>query len=145
MPHGNAYLAQHPAGGDPRYADLFGKPHSGNTTLVRCSQINCPEPLGQGEVGGMKQRPSRERRLVMTLGAFVTVARGDGIATIMSTSRTTESFRLALLHQRLSAGFFRSIPFLPVRQVYFRRIHGSTLYLAYYEGWASRTKKDSKT
>ncbi len=27
----------------------------------------CPEPLGQGAVGGMKQRPDRERGLVMTL------------------------------------------------------------------------------
>ncbi len=93
----------------------------------------------------MKQRPGRERGLVMILGAFVTMARGDGIAIIMSTSRSTEFFRLALLHQRLSAGFFRFIPFLPVRQVHFRRIHGSTLYLADYEGWASRTQKDSKT
>jgi len=56
IPHVNAYLAQHPAGGDPGYADLFEKPHSGNTILVRCSKINCPEPLGQGEFGGMKQR-----------------------------------------------------------------------------------------
>lgn len=82
----------------------------------------------------MKQRPSRERSLVMTLGAFVTVARGDGIAMIMSTSRTTESFRPALLRQRLGAGLFRSVPFLPVQQVRFRRIHESTPYLFDYEG-----------
>ena len=70
--------------GDLLHGD-FGKPHSGNTTFVRCSQIDCSEPLGQGEVGAVKQRPSRERGLVITLGAFVTVARGDGIAMIMST------------------------------------------------------------
>jgi len=56
---------------------MFGKPQSGNTTLARYSNINCSEPLFQEEVGGMKQRSSRVRSLLMTLGAFVIVARGD--------------------------------------------------------------------
>lgn len=70
----------------------------------------------------------------MTLGACITVARGDGIAMIMSTSRTTESFRLASLRQCAGAGFFRSLPFLPIQQVRFRRIHESTPYIFDYEG-----------
>lgn len=96
MPHGNAYLAQHPVGGDLGYADLFGQPHGGNTALVRGDQVDRPEPLGQGEVGGVKQRPRCERGLVMTLGAFVTVTRGDGIAMVMPAARATEPFRRSL-------------------------------------------------
>ena len=65
----------------------------------------------------------------MALGAFVTVARGDGIAMIMPAARATEPFRPALLRQRLGAGFFRSVPFLPVQQVSFCRLHDSTPYL----------------
>lgn len=59
----------------------------------------------------------------MALGAFVGMARGDGIFMIMPATRAAESFRPALLRQRLNTGFFRSIPFLPVQQVGFRRLH----------------------
>ncbi len=97
MPHGNAYLAQHPAGGEPEDADLFGEPHGRNAALVRDSQVDRPEPLGQGKVGGVKQRSRRERGLVMALGAFVAAARGDGIAMIMPAARATEPFQPALL------------------------------------------------
>ena len=33
MPYGTAYLAQHPTGSDPRYADWLGKPHGENIAL----------------------------------------------------------------------------------------------------------------
>lgn len=72
----------------------------------------------------------------MALGAFVAVTRCDGIDMIMSTSRTTESFRPALLRQRLGADFFRSVLFLLARQARFRHIHDQTLYIVDYEGLA---------
>lgn len=65
----------------------------------------------------------------MALGTFAGMARGDDIAMIMPAARATEPLRPALLRQRLGAGFFRSISFLPVKQVGFRRFHDSTPYL----------------
>ena len=58
--HGNADLAQHPAGRDPGNLDVFGKAHGRNSTFVRGCQVNRPEPLVQGQVGGVKQCPRSE-------------------------------------------------------------------------------------
>lgn len=126
---GRANLAQHPAGGEPGHADSFGKTHGGNPALVRGRQVNCPEPLGQGQVGGMKQRARRERGLVMASGAIAGMARADGVAMIMPATRATKPFRPALSRQRLDAGFFASLPFLPGQQVGFHRFHDATPYL----------------
>jgi hypothetical protein len=69
----------------------------------------------------------------MTMGAFVTVARGDGIAVIVSATRTTKPFRPALLRQHLGAGCFRTVPFLPVQQIRFCRLHDSSPRFVDYE------------
>lgn len=138
--HGNADLAQHPAGRDPGNLDLFGETHGRNAALVRGSQVDRPEPLGQGQIGGVKQRSRRERGLVMALGAFAGMARGDDIAMIMPAAQATEPFRPALLRQRLGAGFFRSLPFLPVKQVGFRRFHDSAPYLVDLKAFGRKLK-----
>ena len=105
--HGNADLTQYPASRNPGNFDLFGKAYGRNATLVRGGQVNRPEPFNQRQIGGVKQRPRRKRGLVMALGALVGMARADDIAMIMPAARATESFRPALLRQRLHAGFFR--------------------------------------
>ena len=79
VPHGHADFAQYPASSNPGHADLFSKTQGGNPALVRGDQVDRPEPLGQGKVGGMKQRARRKRGLVMALRAFEGMAAHLGI------------------------------------------------------------------
>lgn len=53
--HGNADLAQHPAGCHLGNHDLFGKTNGRNAALARGSQVDRPEPLDQGQIGDVKQ------------------------------------------------------------------------------------------
>ncbi len=122
--HGNADLAQHPAGGDPRYVYLLRQPHGGNAAFIRGRQVDRPEPLGQGQVGGMKQRARRQRGLSVALATFPGVARGNGITMIVSTAGAAKPLRPALTGKCLSTGRLAPKPLLPIHQVHLRRIHG---------------------
>ncbi len=80
----------------------------------------------------------------MAPGAFAGMARGDSISMIMPAARATEPFRPALLRQRLSTGFFRSIPFLPVQQIRFRRFHDPISRLVDPKQLAGKTENGSE-
>lgn len=92
-------LAQYPASRNPGNLNLFGMTCGRNATLVQRRQVNRPEPFSQWLIGGVKQRPRRNRGLVMALGTLAGMARADDIAMIAP------------------AGFFRSLSFLPTQQV----------------------------
>jgi hypothetical protein len=102
--HGNADLAQHPAGSDPRYVYLFGQTYGGNAALVRRRQIDRSEPFSQGQVGGMKQCARRQRGLRVALATFPGVARSDRIAMTVSALGAAKCLRPALSGKCLSTG-----------------------------------------
>jgi len=64
----------------------------------------------------------------MALCAFEGTARADGVAMIMPATRAKKPFRPTLQRQRLRAGFFCSVPLLPVQQVCLFRFHDATPY-----------------
>lgn len=107
MLHGNVYIAQHPAAvilcADSLKSRIAKIPPLSDAARQIAQNRLARERLVEG------QRPGHKRCLVITPGAFVTVARDDGIAMFMS--RTTESFRPVLLRQRLGTSFFHSVQY----------------------------------
>jgi hypothetical protein len=129
MTHGDPYLAQHPVGGDPRYAYLFGQAQGRDSALVRGHQVNGPKPLGQRKIGRVKQGARRQRGLVMTARTFVAVACADRVAMVMPTTWAAKAFRPALASQGFTARFFRAKALLPFQQINCQCFHDSTPHL----------------
>src|SRR5210317_1569283 len=125
--HGSSNLLQHTTGGQPGDSDLFGKTGSGDTSFIRSSEIDSPEPLHKWYIGRVKQGAGSNIGLMVTLTTFINSAFGHVIGLLMSAVRTFKTFWPTMLDKSSGTRFFSTKLFLPIKQTHFRHFHGEIL------------------
>src|SRR5207244_12853802 len=83
--------------------ELTLQQQSGHATLVSGHQIRRPEPMGQWDLGPMKDRPGCQRNLVPAFGALVAPLVYQFIRSFVPASRTSKAIRPTARRQILLA------------------------------------------
>src|SRR5215472_889712 len=98
------FVQHHPRRLIPGQTELTLQKQGGHPTLVRGYQVRCPEPVGQWNLGPVKDGPSCHRNLVPTFGALVTALVHKFIRLVVPASRTSKPIRPTAHRQILLAG-----------------------------------------
>ena len=107
--HGSAELVkQHPGGLVTGQAELPLEQQGRNAVPVHGHQIGCPEPLGQRDLGPVKNCPGCQRDLVTAAATLPTPLIHQLISSPISAARTDETLGPAAGREVLFAGFLGS-------------------------------------
>jgi hypothetical protein len=98
------FVQHHPRSLVPGKTELTLQKQGGHPTLVRGYQICRPEPVGQWNLGPVKDGPGCHRNLVPTFGALVTALFHKFIRLFVSAPRTAKPIRPTAHRQILLAG-----------------------------------------
>ncbi len=97
------FVQHHPRGLVAAKTELTLQQQSGHATLVSSHQIRRPEPVGQWNLGPMKDRPGCQRNLVPALGALVAPLVNQFVGSVVPTSWTIKAVRPTARRQILLA------------------------------------------
>jgi hypothetical protein len=96
-------VQHHPRGLVAAKTELTLQQQRGHATLVSSHQIRRPEPVGQWNLGPMKDRPRCQRNLVPAFGALVAPLVNQFVGSVVPTSWTIKAVRPTARRQILLA------------------------------------------
>ena len=102
------FVEHHPGGLVTGKTELTLQHQCGHSALVRSHQIRRPEPVGQRNLGPVKNRPGRQRNLVSALDALMASLVHQFVSPLMPASRADEAIRPPTSRQVLLASLVRS-------------------------------------
>jgi hypothetical protein len=97
------FVQHHPRGLVAAKTELTLQQQSGHATLVSRHQIRRPKPVGQWNLGAVKDRPGCQRNLVPTFGALVAPLFHQFIRSFVPASRASKAIRPTARRQILLA------------------------------------------
>lgn len=108
--HGSPDPAEHIPGGFAANLKLTGQSKGRDTALVADSQIDCPEPLGQGQMGAVHDGIGSQSSLVTAMLALIAAIALHGIMLPATTLGADIPLGPLYLIQIVGTGFLRGEP-----------------------------------